>query len=363
SRAEQSRAEQSRAEQSRAEQSRAEQSRAEQSRAEQYLSKTNAQCLKGIFAIAVLCHHMYQYSGLFRGKFGIILQALGYLSVGIFFFFTGYGLIVSYQEKKEFYIKNFLRKRVLPFYLFYLFLTAIYALWRIVLNIEYTRRQLIQSIIFKDALAANSWYLQVIIVFYIFFWITAKVVKDTKKLVRMIIICSMLYCVGCFMLDVTSTRYESFLCIALGTMWAVNKKRVDKLLDIKGLQLFLLSIILFGVFCSTYIIVDNLAIQIFSKMASALAFSSMAIIFVFKLSGRAEVLINNPVTQWLGKYSLEIYVIQGIFLLLRKGTKLYIQNPYVFIVVCVIGTLLLAIVIKSVYDWIVRKCRPQVVNM
>lgn len=94
---------------------------------------------------------------------------MGYLSVGVFFFFTGYGLIVSYQTQKQFYINVFFRKRVLPLYLFYLLLTAIYALWRLVLNIEYTVEQFVQSIIFREALATNSWYLQVIIMFYVFF--------------------------------------------------------------------------------------------------------------------------------------------------------------------------------------------------
>lgn len=145
-------------------------------------------------------------------------------------------------------------------------------------------------------------------------------------------------------------------------IWAVNKRRVDKLLEIKWLRIFLLSIVLCGVFSSICIGVDNLAIQIFSMMALTLAFSSMVVIFVFKLSVRAKALINNPITQWLGKYSLEIYVIQGIFLLLRKSTRLYIQNPYIFIVVCIIGTLMSAIAIKPVYDWIVFICRSRVVK-
>lgn len=151
-------------------------------------------------------------------------------------------------------------------------------------------------------------------------------------------------------------------CIALGMIWAVNKNKIDKMLDVKWLPIFLISIVLFGLCGSLYITVENPAIYIFSKMLSAIVFSSMTITFAFKLSKRTNKLINNPITQWLGKYSLEIYVVQGIFLLLRKGAKLYIQNPYIFIVVCISGTLLLSIAIKLLYDWLVQKCRPNVLE-
>lgn len=157
-------------------------------------------------------------------------------------------------------------------------------------------------------------------------------------------------------------RDMKVFCIALGMIWAVNKNKIDKMLDVKWLPIFLISIVLFGLCGSLYITVENPAIYIFSKMLSAIVFSSMTITFAFKLSKRTNKLINNPITQWLGKYSLEIYVVQGIFLLLRKGAKLYIQNPYIFIVVCISGTLLLSIAIKLLYDWLVQKCRPNVLE-
>lgn len=53
-----------------------------------YLSKNNSDCIKGLFALCVLLHHIYQGSGLFRGSIlGMGLQALGYLSVAMFFFY------------------------------------------------------------------------------------------------------------------------------------------------------------------------------------------------------------------------------------------------------------------------------------
>lgn len=65
-----------------------------------YLSKENTKALKGIFAVFVLWHHLYQYSALITGTvIGIVFQAMGYLSVGMFFFLSGYGLTTSYRNR------------------------------------------------------------------------------------------------------------------------------------------------------------------------------------------------------------------------------------------------------------------------
>lgn len=65
------------------------------------LSKDKCNCLKGIFAIIVLIHHLKQHSGVFSDYAvpSIILQAMGYLSVAVFFFISGYGLAFSWQKK------------------------------------------------------------------------------------------------------------------------------------------------------------------------------------------------------------------------------------------------------------------------
>ena len=46
-------------------------------------------CLKGFFAIVVLCHHLYQHSGLLHGTIiGSCFQVSGYLAVASFFFLS-----------------------------------------------------------------------------------------------------------------------------------------------------------------------------------------------------------------------------------------------------------------------------------
>ena len=84
-----------------------------------YLSVEYTTNFRGIAAIGVILHHMSERinAGVFFSK----LSMIGYLLVTLFFFLSGYGLLVQYQKKKDGYLKGFLKKRVLYLGLIYCF--------------------------------------------------------------------------------------------------------------------------------------------------------------------------------------------------------------------------------------------------
>lgn len=97
-----------------------------------YLSKENGDSLKGIFAVIVVIHHLYRRVDILDGtSFTAVFQAIGYLSVAVFFFLTGYGLMVQYEKKGQVYLKDFPKKRIIPFYCNYVLLIVIYAVFRL----------------------------------------------------------------------------------------------------------------------------------------------------------------------------------------------------------------------------------------
>lgn len=92
-------------------------------------------------------------------------------------------------------------------------------------------------------------------------------------------------------------------------------------------------------------------LQIEVKIASAVAFAVLVTVATIVLP---SLIYNNPVTKILGKYSLEIYVCQGFFLLLKKEGRIYIDNPYVFIGIVIIGTAILSVIMKQIYAKITK---------
>ena len=152
------------------------------------LSRENMDCLKGIFAVCVLIHHLFQYSGLFRRTIlGSILQLLGSWSVAIFFFFSGYGLLVSYKKSGENYIKKFFKNKIIPFYTIICLLIVIYLVENIILGKVVTTLQIIKSFSFGGTIIGNGWYLQVQLLLYVLFYIITYYIKFKDKTVSIYI--------------------------------------------------------------------------------------------------------------------------------------------------------------------------------
>ena len=53
--------------------------------------------------------------------------------------------------------------------------------------------------------------------------------------------------------------------------------------------------------------------------------------------------LKNPVADFLGRYSFEIYLMQGFMLEGLRNEKLYISNDILYIIATIVGTVIIAI--------------------
>ena len=308
-----------------------------------YLSIESTKCLKGIFAILVLIHHLYQYSGLFQDSFlSYFFQALGYLSVAMFFFYTGYGITIS--SKKKGYIKRFGCNKILPLYGFYICLILFYTLWQIILQYPISITILFQSLIFGNTIVPLGWYLQVTFIIYFLLWGVFAKIKSDDNCIIVTGISLVVYSFICANIGLSSTWYESVFCVLLGMVWAMKKKQIDYYLN-KFPKLIIIINLLFFIICLFGFKISPL-LNIEFKMLSAIFFAT----FITSLSySIPKFFYLNRITKFFGDYSLEIYISQGFFLLLRKNGIIYINESYLFICIVVIGTLFLMVLMKKVY--------------
>ena len=333
-------------------QSRAEQSRAEQSRAEQYLSKKMTMAWKGILAIGVLVHHIYQYCGVLQGTvLGIILQMLGYLSVGGFFFFTGYGLMVS--SKGSGYIRHFGRSRILPLYLLYVILILAYSIYEAMIGKTISVQSLIQSFLFGGTVVPLGWYLQASFIVYLLFWGIAAATDRVHIRIFGMGIMLTIYCILSRCCGLATTWYESIFCVLLGMAWACYKQRIDEVITKSSGACFAGAICLFAITALGQY-VDSIAIV--SKMLSALSFCSVVATMSYVLTNTR--VVDNPLTQWLGKHSLGIYVVQGFFLLMQRNHPSVYGSTIMFCIFTFFGTIVISTVVHPIYIGIVKLCKP-----
>lgn len=309
------------------------------------ISADCSNCLKGIFATCVLIHHLYQHSGLLHQTvIEICLQAAGYLSVACFFFLSGYGLYASYQEEAERYVKNFLKRKIVPFYCLILLFTLIYYVEGILLGQVFPTEILIKSFTFGGTVIGNGWYLQVQLLLYVFFFVTFRVVKDSKQCIIWIFGECLLFCVFLYVLGYGSTWYESVFAFPIGMIW----REIDHYtVEIKKNKFvcFIGGGIEFVLVCISFVgfyLINNPIVALMLKMTSAVFFA------VFIATAINLIHVENRITRWLGKYSTEIYVVQGLFLSLFHSQMIYLENSYLYVLVVTVATFVLAVVLHPI---------------
>lgn len=299
---------------------------------ENFLSRQTTNSLKGLFALMVLISHLHARVEIFSSSvIGTAFSACGYLAVSGFFFVSGYGLSAGVQQKKD-YIKQFHSKKILPYYAMCVGVILIYFLRDLLLTGSIDWPVFIQSFFFGKTIVDMGWYLQTQLVLYLLFYIAFRCFRNGLRSLAVLTVC---YCVVCMLWGMSSFWYESVVCFALGAFCAANITKIVLFLKNRKRTLFcsgmlfvlLLATMLFG---SKAILPKLLRTSI--KMGSALCFTSLLVLVVSLIK------IENPVTDFLGKYSFEVYALQGLFL---YGYRPMIANDYLYIL-AVVGSVIAA---------------------
>lgn len=304
------------------------------------MSKEYTSCMRGIFAILIVVHHLYQYTGLFWGSYiGDVLQAMGFLCVAAFFFFSGYGLMLS--SNKDSYIDSFFRRRFIPLYSFYVVLIIFYSLWSLLLEKQVSTQQVAQSFFFGDTVVTNGWYLQATFVAYLIYYFCFKFLKTAKMKIFSFSIGIIAYIGLCIFVGLDIHWYQTIHCLILGMVYCYKKNDIDILLKKRSLLLLILNGILFGACFCLYIFSDT---NIIINSLCSLFFVCFIVVLSYVLYNTP--IIKNKFFELCGKYSFEIYVSHGFPLrFIRLGI---IENVYLYMLTVIVCTVLTAFVMKKI---------------
>lgn len=318
-----------------------------------YLSKKTCDCLKGIFAVCVLLHHLFQHSGLFHGTLiGIGLQFLGYFSVGVYFFLSGFGLMQSFQAKGKVYLDIFPKKRILPFYITIVFLTILYSLYQMLLGDGLEISLMIKSLLFGGTVIANGWYLQVQLFCYITFYFVFQFCRIRSCGMALITVLTLCFILGMAVFGFAHTWYVSVPLFVLGLWFSCSKNRFDQF--IRNRKNWLILLLTSGLtFVISMLCCKFANITFISEVSITLA--ECAFVFCVLLIVN-KVNIDCSLTRKLGVISLEIYVMQGICLSFFHSYFWNIKNPYWYVIVASMGTVLLALAIHPLIKMIFSSC-------
>lgn len=105
------------------------------------------------------------------------------------------------------------------------------------------------------------------------------------------------------------------------------------------------GVIDFTLVCIAFVgsyLVDNQVAALILKMVSSVCFA------VFVATATHLIHVENRITRWLGKYSTEIYLVQGLFLTLFHSEMINLANPYLYVLLVTVSVLIAAVALHPI---------------
>lgn len=158
-----------------------------------------------------------------------VFKPFGFLAVSLFFFYSGYGVMIKHINNR-YYLCDFLKRRLTSVYVLYFFIMCLWFLINICFKNYKTEFNTFRLFILNVFLIKMSlpfaWYVQVIIVWYIIFYLVMKNNKCHWYGIRLLLIFNIVWYFTGMLLRLDSFYYNNTFCLILGVLIAFyeNKK-------------------------------------------------------------------------------------------------------------------------------------------
>ncbi len=232
----------------------------------------------------------------------------------------------------------------MPIYIDCVILIILYTVFRIfVLGETLVIKDIIQSFLWGKTVIIYGWYLQTILLLYVAFWIILSLIKNEKTVRYLILKFLLIYAIICYLSGIKTTWYEGVLPFWFGMVWYANQNKINRWMSSKyylklfGCAICFLALFLLGI-SSKY---GNA--QIVFKMLEMLIFALLFMMLLYRIS------IANKVTHFFGKYTLEIYVVQGAVFSFFHSRVVNISNHFLYGLVTIPVIILAAIGISMIF--------------
>lgn len=341
---------------------------------EGFLSIEQSKAFQGICVIAIAVHHISQkifadgdVSAFIRTMLSPFVN-IGVLLTAVFFFFNGYGLYKSYINKPG-YLDNFLKKRMIPPIVAYFVTGWAFLATRCFIGEKMSLKLFLAYLTGIVHCSPYSWYIVILLIFYVVFYLAFKYAKTERMAVVLFTGCVLTYIVISLFIPRNDYFirgewwYNSVFMMPFGMAIARNENRilnhvkrnygkyliVHLVLIYPALRLSFMTLKKLGYFSAS---VPN---GVMCKLISLLTqmFAIYLVVVCVLLIGM-NLSIGNRVLAFLGKYTLEIYLIHGLFVELYDHdfvgiapSPLPIESVSLYALAVIASTIPLAVVLKK----------------
>ena len=302
---------------------------------EDFISIPSTTAIKGIFAILILLSHAREYFSLGFGlpdrAFGFTMRYLGQLMVSPFFFYSGFGILESFRDKKG-YVDGFLKKRVLKTWTHLILAVFLFLVLQTILGNHFEKADYLLCWIGWSSIGNSNWFIFVILVLYLISWCVLKL-RERFCFSGVGIASGVTILSAAFWLVLFYSKsedfwwYDTLMVFPAGMWFSIWKRRQNPGHSSLRYALIVFSVLLFACWRG-FIGIDHLGI--------------CAILFVFALTASTTLVkTDNAILQWLGKHCFSIYMLQRLPMILLEKTQL-VNYPFLFTGIVLAMVLILA---------------------
>lgn len=305
-----------------------------------YLSKENTACIKGIFILIVFFSHLIGYIGrnLPNGEAMLsVRDYLGQLMVTLFLFYSGYGILKSINEKKN-YVNNMPYKRIFKTLFNFVLAVLSFLILNLILGIHFDIKTILLSLIGWSGLGNSNWYIFGILNLYIFTYISFKFFESDKQLKKPIILTWVLTIIFILFMSMNKSDYwfNTLICYPLGISYAYHKEEIEKYVmrtNVSYIIFLLISI-------WSFLIFKDYATNGFEY------YELLSMIFCLIVVGISmKINLKSKVLKWFGDNLFWVYILQRLPMMYLSKIG-FNSHPYKFTVISFLVTIILTIIYK-----------------
>lgn len=265
------------------------------SKEKNFLGYFSTNSMKGIAIIFVIFSHLKLFPGIFAN-----------IGVATFFILSGFGLTRSYLKRG---LSNYISSKILKVWLPYFIVTILWIIIDFSLEIHYSFFKIILNLIGLAILSPidpTMWYITALFMWYTIFYLVFKLkVSNRIKFILVFIFGFIVFLILNFGLtDIGIVQHYSF-CFPLGLGLGFYYAKINDFLNNK--KTFIMSI---AIICILF-----LGSLFFDKgTPNFITLTTGAMLLIALVDYINIYLTKTPVIGFIGKYSYELYLIEGVFI-------------------------------------------------
>ena len=270
-----------------------------------FLSFDQTNALKGIGIMTVFFNHIYNdyltpnnvlHHPYLDEPFVFFESIMTGLFVGMFLFFSGYGVLESVKKKGTTYINYIPLKRLGTTLLNFDIAVLVFLIVNLLFKIPLSPQHVLLSFIGWESLGNSNWYIFAYLCCCLVSYLALKVFPSRKKVIILTFLLITMYC-ALISHHKQPWWYNTIFCYPVGMLYSEYKERINQLFSQRYAICCLAVLVTFVVTFSSNAISFNIA---------SVSFCFLCVLFSMRVS------LNSKPLIWLGANLFPLYIYQRL---------------------------------------------------